>query len=93
MAASATITAKGQITLPKEVRDRHGLKPGDRVEFVETGGKTWLFPQTGRAVDLAGMLHKPGMRSVTIDEMDEAIGDFAAEDDARIARGWRESGE
>ena len=32
---TAKITSKGQITLPKQVRDRLGLGPGDEVEFVE----------------------------------------------------------
>ena len=39
MGARALITSKGQITLPKEVRDRHSLKPDDAVEFIEEGGK------------------------------------------------------
>ena len=34
----AKITSKGQITLPKEVRDRMGLKAGDEVSFVEIEG-------------------------------------------------------
>jgi len=33
------ITTKGQVTIPKAVRDRHGLRPGDRVEFAEVEGK------------------------------------------------------
>ena len=37
--ATARITSKGQITLPKEVRRRLGIGPGDEVEFVEESGK------------------------------------------------------
>ena len=36
---AAKITSKGQITLPKEVRRRMGIGPGDQVEFVEENGK------------------------------------------------------
>ena len=34
----ARITSKGQLTIPKPVRDRLGLKPGDELEFIEDGG-------------------------------------------------------
>ena len=37
--ATARITSKGQITLPKEVRTRLGIGPGDEVEFVEENGR------------------------------------------------------
>ena len=90
MGARALITSKGQITLPKEVRDRHSLKPGDSVEFIEEGGKTWVRPRNLRAVDLAGILHRPGMKAFTIEEMDEAIGEALSEDDERIKREWNE---
>ena len=90
MGARATITSKGQITLPKEVRERHSLRPGDSVEFVEEGGRTWVRARNVRAVDLAGILHRPGRKPVTIAEMDEAIGDEVAEDHERIQREWRD---
>lgn len=35
---SAKVTSKGQITIPKQVRDRLGLDPGDEVEFIEEDG-------------------------------------------------------
>ncbi|MBI2965105.1 MAG: AbrB/MazE/SpoVT family DNA-binding domain-containing protein [Chloroflexi bacterium] len=40
--ADATVTSKGQITIPKPVRERMGLKPGDHVEFVEDHGKVHM---------------------------------------------------
>ena len=93
MGAKATVTSKGQITLPKDVRDRHGLKPGDSIEFLEENGKTWLRARTLRALDLAGILHRPGMKTLPLEDMGEAIGDAAAADDDRIRREWQESRE
>lgn len=90
MGALAKVTSKGQITLPKEVRDRHNLKPGDMVEFVERDGETVVKARNVRAIDLAGMFHRPGMKPVSIEEMDEAIGDAVAEDYESLMREWRE---
>jgi antitoxin PrlF len=41
---SSTISSKGQITVPLEVRTRLGLKPGDRVDFGFENGRTILLP-------------------------------------------------
>ena len=41
---SSRISSKGQVTIPQGVRTRLGLQPGDRVEFVEDGGRTVLQP-------------------------------------------------
>jgi antitoxin PrlF len=41
---SSTISSKGQITVPQEIRKRLGLQPGDRVEFVVEEGRTVLRP-------------------------------------------------
>jgi antitoxin PrlF len=90
MSVQAKVTSKGQITLPKEVRDRYGIKPGDSVEFIEEAGRTWMRARNVRAVDLAGILHRPGMTPLTVKEMDEAIMDAVAEDDGRIVREWRQ---
>jgi AbrB family looped-hinge helix DNA binding protein len=79
----AKITAKGQITLPKEVRDRYGLKPGDRIEFVEENGKTWVRPRNIRAVDLIGVLGPPPNGPKTIREIEEGIAEAAAESGTR----------
>jgi AbrB family looped-hinge helix DNA binding protein len=44
MAYSSTISSKGQVTVPQEIRMRLGLKEGDRVEFVVEGGNTVIRP-------------------------------------------------
>jgi len=41
---SSRISSKGQVTIPQEVRERLGLRAGDRVEFVAEGDKTVLRP-------------------------------------------------
>jgi len=47
MAGSSTISSKGQITVPLEVRKRLGLKVGDRVEFVVEKDRTTIRPARG----------------------------------------------
>jgi antitoxin PrlF len=44
MKNSSTISSKGQITVPQEIRKRLGLAPGDRVEFVIEEGRTVIRP-------------------------------------------------
>ncbi len=84
--ARATVTSKGQITIPKEIRDRLGLSPGDGLEFtVDAEGKLVGNPirKTG-AEDLAGCLgHLAGAEPVSLAEMDDAIRRAAAERDLR----------
>jgi antitoxin PrlF len=76
----ATMTSKGQITVPKEVRDDLNLEAGSQVMFVKLpGGHYRIVPRTGKISDLAGMLNYPGMPRLTIEQMNEAIGDAAAE--------------
>lgn len=78
----ATMTSKGQITIPKEMRDDLGLKTGSKVTFIRLGsGQYRILPQTGEAKDLIGILHDPSRPPLTLAEMDEAIAD-----------GWAESG-
>lgn len=84
----STITSKGQITLPKEVREHFHLGEGDRVEFlIEEGGAVRMRPLTGSVEELFGLLRRPGTRPQTIEEMDETVARTLAEDDRRIRRG------
>lgn len=70
----ATITSKGQITIPKAVRDSLKLHTGDKVEFVVTAkGEAIIRPATKKVDELFGILHKPGRKPVSVEEMDAAI--------------------
>lgn len=70
----ATLTTKGQITIPKSVRDRLHLNPGDRVDFtIEPGGEVTLRPATLDVRDLEGVLRRPGTKPVSVKRMREAV--------------------
>lgn len=78
----ATITAKGQTTIPKEIREQLGLKPGDKIKFLVQGG-TVRIARVLPMAELSGILHRPGMKAATIEEMDEGIAKAVAERDFR----------
>ena len=71
--SAATLTSKGQLTLPKEVRVALGVGPGDRVDFVRMeDGNFAVIPATMPVKRLKGILKKPG-RAVSLAAMDKAI--------------------
>ena len=71
----STVTSKGQITIPKEIRDQMGLKPGDRVDFVqEKSGRTTLKAIDSDFRSLRGILKTKRTKPLKIEEMDKAIG-------------------
>lgn len=72
--STATITSKGQITIPKEIRDSLLLHTGDKVDFTLTeNGQVLLRPLTRRVADLFGRLQKPGQKVLSPAAMDAAI--------------------
>ena len=74
----ATITSKGQVTVPKPIRDRLHLKAGDKVEFMlEEDGNLRVAPVTASVTQLKGILSKPSV-TLNIAEMNEAIATSAA---------------
>ena len=76
--AIATLTSKGQITLPKVVRERLGVEAGDKVEFVETEPGVYKMIAATRDVrDLKGLVPKPA-KPVTVDEMRRVIARMGA---------------
>ena len=71
---SATITSKGQVTIPKAVRDSLRLHAGDKVEFVITESKEALLrPITKKVDDVFGRLHTTGRKPISIEKMDAGI--------------------
>jgi antitoxin PrlF len=80
----ATVTSKGQITIPIEVRKALKLKAGDKINFFENEDGEYTFqPKTGSIMEMKGILQKMGYAPLgyapSIEEMDQAILDHAAE--------------
>jgi len=81
----ATVTSKGQITIPQDVREQFGIVTGTRVEFaVRDGGVLECIPRTGSIMDVKGLLKWDGP-SVSLEQMDEAVGEYLGEQD-RLSR-------
>jgi antitoxin PrlF len=71
---TATLTTKGQITIPKEVREHLGVDTGDRLSFlVQADGTVLVKPITRDVRELGGLLRRPAQRPVSIRKMDEGI--------------------
>ena len=71
--ATATVTSKGQITIPIEVRQALGISAGDRVEFIERDkGEFTVRTRKGSIFDAQGIIDKP-KKPVSIEEMNRAI--------------------
>ena len=71
--ATATLTSKGQVTIPVQVRTSLGLDAGDRIEFVELEkGKYAIMAVTHSVKDLKGMIRNPAI-PVSIEDMNAAI--------------------
>ena len=71
--ATATVTSKGQITIPANVRQALKVEAGDRVEFVEVDpGRFGFFAATRSVRELKGMFGKPA-KAVSIADMNQAI--------------------
>lgn len=75
--AAATLTSKGQITIPVSVREALGLKTGDRVEFVPANDGFVMVVATLPASALKGLIRKPP-KPVSIEDMNEAIAEMGS---------------
>ncbi len=76
--STATLTSKGQITIPADVRRLLNVQTGDRVEFVQIEpGRFELVAATRSVRELKGLFGNPG-RTVSIAEMNRTIAEQAA---------------
>jgi len=70
---TSTMTTKGQVTIPLDVRQRLGLDAGDRIEFVEIkDGMFAIKPAIEDVRSLKGLLRKPS-KPVSVDDMNAAV--------------------
>ncbi len=70
----ATVTTKGQTTIPKKIREHLKLHAGDRLDFIiEDSGKVIMQPATLDVKELEGILHRPGIKKISVEEMSQAI--------------------
>lgn len=92
MNVRARISSKGQLVLPKAVRDAYGLTAGSEVDIETTGGTIVLRPRSGKSKtrrvytvdEVAGMLKYDGP-PVSVRDMDRAV-------DEMFRREWRDKG-
>jgi AbrB family looped-hinge helix DNA binding protein len=81
----ATITSKGQMTIPRDIRRSAGLKTGDVVSVHALGNGVVIFRARRPMLDrLAGALAAPGRRRVSLRAMNDAVAAAAV---ARAGRG------
>jgi len=69
----ATISAKGQVTIPKEMREALDLRPGDQLIYSVVDGEVIITPKNVDFKDLAGLLGSPPNGPATLDEIDAAV--------------------
>ena len=90
----ATLTSKGQITLPKEIRDRLGLDAGSMLDFQVLPDNT-ITAQTVKpdARRIRGLLKSPHAGPLTVEQMDEGVAKHLREKHAPSSRRGKPSGQ
>jgi antitoxin PrlF len=68
MPTDATLTSKGQTTIPKEIRDSLRMKAGDKMTFTLMPDETVVMRVKSKSItELAGKLHKKGRKPVPVE--------------------------
>ena len=71
--AHSILTSKGQITIPKVVRNKLNLKTGDKVDFKIKDGEVTLVPVSKPVSEVFGILSREKQEPVSVDAMNDAI--------------------
>lgn len=82
----ATMTSKGQMTIPKEVREKLHLKPHDRLSIYTDGEKAIVRPLHGTILGLRGILHRKGMKPIDFRKLRQEAEKGMAEEALRRSR-------
>ena len=70
MSCDATLTSKGQTTIPKEIRDGLSMKAGDRMTFTLMPDATVIMRVKSKSVtELAGLLHEKGRKPIPVEQL------------------------
>ena len=70
MTTAATLTTKGQTTIPKEIRESLGMKAGDRMTFTLMPDGTVVMRVKNKSItQLAGLLYRKGRKAVPIEQL------------------------
>ncbi len=70
MTTDATLTSKGQTTIPKEIRDSLGMKAGDRMTFTLMPDATVVMRVKSKSLtELAGALQKKGRKPIPVEQL------------------------
>lgn len=71
-----TVTDKGQLTVPKAIRDQFGIEPGSKLDFEPQADGSFRVRVLARgAQGLFGLLHQPARQARSIEAMDAGIGE------------------
>ncbi|MCD6271973.1 MAG: AbrB/MazE/SpoVT family DNA-binding domain-containing protein [Deltaproteobacteria bacterium] len=72
--AIATLTTKGQVTIPKKIRESLKLHTGDKIEIIVTEKREAIIrPISKKVDDVFCKLHKPGRKAVTLEAIDDSV--------------------
>ncbi|MDJ0572293.1 MAG: AbrB/MazE/SpoVT family DNA-binding domain-containing protein [Pleurocapsa sp. MO_192.B19] len=76
----ARLTGKGQVTIPKKIRDYLHLDTGSKIDFViDENGDVKVIPLNVSAESLSGILHREGMPTASLEDMERSIAEGASD--------------
>ena len=72
--ALAKITTKGQVTIPKNIRESLHLHTGDKIEIIlNIQGEAVIRPISKKVDDMFGILKRPKQKTISVEEMNDSI--------------------